>query len=155
MDYDKKAVSPQPKCLPNPAVDHFMYGPFEYLKLATYNVIPFVIIAALNVAIIVKLRRKSVSSAQVQEARCRSRIVPGRNDGDGALAGTTFCCCFCCFCAKKTTGSSVADDDGENSRRGQRDVTNGITQSLPGENANEISWLGAPDVGCNSSTIGR
>ena len=35
----------------------FMFGPFEYVKLASYCIVPFAIILGLNVAIITRLRR--------------------------------------------------------------------------------------------------
>ena len=34
----------------------FMYSAFEFVKLATYSVLPFVVILTLNVAIVVRLR---------------------------------------------------------------------------------------------------
>ena len=46
-----------PSCQPGEAAAGFMFGAFEYVKLATYSVIPFVIILTLNVAITVRLRR--------------------------------------------------------------------------------------------------
>jgi len=44
-------------CQPGDVAPEFMYGAFEYVKLATYSVVPFVLILTLNVAIIAKLRR--------------------------------------------------------------------------------------------------
>ena len=46
-------------CQPGQATAQFMFGAYEYVKLATYSVIPFVIILTLNVAIIVRLRRNT------------------------------------------------------------------------------------------------
>ena len=46
-----------PACRPGAVAERFMYGPFEYVKLATYSVAPFVVILSLNVAIVVRLRR--------------------------------------------------------------------------------------------------
>ena len=45
-----------PSCQPGEAAAEFMFGAFEYVKLATYSVIPFIIILTLNIAIVIRLR---------------------------------------------------------------------------------------------------
>jgi len=43
-------------CQPGEAAAEFMFGAFEYIKLATYSIVPFIIILTLNVAIVARLR---------------------------------------------------------------------------------------------------
>jgi len=43
-------------CQPGGLAEAFMFGAFEYIKLATYSVVPFIIILSLNVAIVAHLR---------------------------------------------------------------------------------------------------
>ena len=56
---DDGAVIWPPVCQPGELAAEFMFSAFEYVKLATYSVVPFVVILALNIAIIVRLRRST------------------------------------------------------------------------------------------------
>lgn len=55
-DENGTVIWPQ-SCQPGGAAAEFMFSAFEYIKLATYSIMPFVIILTLNVAIVARLRR--------------------------------------------------------------------------------------------------
>jgi len=74
------------KCQPGDAAPEFMYGAFEYIKLATYSLIPFVVILTLNASIIIRLCRTTPmlrharhGTASVSEAVPLSRVGDADN----------------------------------------------------------------------------
>jgi hypothetical protein len=100
------------KCLPAPEVADFMSIPFEYLKMVTYNVVPFIIILTLNVAIVARLRsstpiRYTVGQGHHNQSQGQGH---GQNQGQGQTkqhsASCFSACCFCCYCTTGTTASS-------------------------------------------------
>lgn len=73
-----------PSCMADPK-DVFMRKPFEYLKLATYSILPFVIILTLNILIIARLKwstlllRKQDSSSLRSVPSCYVSACLGRH----------------------------------------------------------------------------
>lgn len=74
----------RPSCKADPK-DLFMKAPFEYLKLATYSIFPFVIILTLNILIIARLKwstlflRKQDSSSLRSVPSCNVSACLGRH----------------------------------------------------------------------------
>jgi len=56
---DDGTVIETESCQPGETAPVFMYGAFEYVKLVSYSLVPFVVILTLNVAIVIRLRRST------------------------------------------------------------------------------------------------